>query len=206
MDPSTEKVIPVLKHLIRKVLEKVVSDLPRFQALESNGKKELESLVNLLGQRYSVLKVGRECLNWTSEGFSDLQTKLLVKISAEVDSKVDSLRKIILPLKDHHDNLSRVRTEILRLLQHQGNALDPVAISEGTPTTPPLQVMLFWIDELELQLRELYYSRLHYLESILEPDIVSPESLSGLWMQSPDLLSIMQDCEEQTRFFLEETR
>ncbi|RUS82633.1 hypothetical protein EGW08_009586 [Elysia chlorotica] len=206
MNLSSDNPIPTLMHLVRKVLEKIALDLPRFQALECDSKKELDSLINLLGQRHSVLTVGGTCLGWTSEGFACLQDKLLVKISSEVDSKVDVLKDIIQPLKDHHDHLSRSRTEILRILQYKGKSLDPVAIAEGTPTIPPLQVMLHWIDELELQLRELYYSRLHYLESILEPEVVSPESLAGLWMQSSNLLTTMQDVEEQTRFFLEDSR
>ncbi|GFR69825.1 hypothetical protein ElyMa_003768200 [Elysia marginata] len=152
---NSDRVTHSLMQRISRVLKKVVSDLPRFQTLESEGKKQIDSLVNLLEQRHSVQQV---CLDLGTPDFADLQFKLLVKISSEVNSKAVHLKEIILPLKDHHDVLSRERIEILRLLKKHGGDIDPKAMCEGTPLVPPIEVMLLWIDQLEIQLRELYPS------------------------------------------------
>ena len=63
--------------------------------METEGTKQLQSLANILGQRQSVLKVGPECLSWTKEGFPDLQVRLMVKISAEVDAKIENLKQLM---------------------------------------------------------------------------------------------------------------
>ncbi|GFN91853.1 chromosome 1 open reading frame 109 [Plakobranchus ocellatus] len=193
----------VLLQNLRRVFKKVISEFSRLKKLEVDCQRLVESLANLLSQRQAVLKVGQDGLAWSKMEFPDLQARLLVKISAEVDVKVDLLKELILPLKDHHDHVSRARTDILRLLQKHGRELNEEVMCQGSPTVPPMEVMLGWVDNLEKELRELYYCRLHYLECILEPELL-PDSLTVLWNQNADLYDILQDCEEQTRFFLEE--
>ncbi|CAG5128542.1 unnamed protein product [Candidula unifasciata] len=191
MNLTYSKPVLAIRHHLQKYLKRLFLERSKF-------------LANLLEQRECVAKV--DVLSTPiAVHFPDVQSKLLVKISSEVDSKLDKVKNLIDPLKKHHSVVNKARTDALNLIRKHPSDLDFNTLAAGEPTVPPLIIMLDWVDTIERQIREIYYTRMYYLENILSPEVVNSENLVKLWSESvPALLDTVRDCQEQSIYFLQE--
>uniref|UniRef100_A0A0B7ACP3 Uncharacterized protein n=1 Tax=Arion vulgaris TaxID=1028688 RepID=A0A0B7ACP3_9EUPU len=204
MDGKDTKPVIALKRHIQKYVQTLLSDIKEMKSRETDSKKEVASLANLLEQRECVANVDVVGLTLATL-FPDVQPRLLVNISAEVDAKLDKLKDLIEPLRRHSAVAYKARCDALTLIRKYSDDLNMHTLTAGQPTIPPLTVMLDWIDVVEKKTREIYYTRLYYLENIVDQEIVKSDCLVTLWSEDiPALLNIVQDCEEQSRYFLEE--
>ncbi|CAL1532522.1 unnamed protein product [Lymnaea stagnalis] len=202
--PSDNKSTLALKRLLHKYFKKLIAGLPLLETAEINSRKQVSSLANFLELYESLTKLDTRGMTLVSV-FPDVQAKMMVKLSAEVDAKVDGLNDLILIFKEQHDLAYKTRTDAFNLCKSNKNSLSPELMMTGQPTVPPVSSMLFHLDEVERHLREIYWSRKFYLENILDKEVVNSENLVTLWSEDiATLLNTIKDCEEQTRFFLEE--
>ncbi|XP_035824886.1 uncharacterized protein C1orf109 [Aplysia californica] len=197
--------ITAVSRRLQKYLKKLVAALPRLEKSEKEMVLEVTSLANLLEQRDCVLGSESGRLGLLSE-FPDLRSRLVVKLSQEIDGKVLSLGEHCDYLQELHAVALKGREEVAVLCHQYQQHLDPTSLRQGEATTPPLSVMLGWMVEMEVQLREQYASRQQYLASLADgAGPVTSENLPALWGEGFDqLLTLLQDCREQGKFFLAE--
>ncbi|BFZ12587.1 hypothetical protein BsWGS_15625 [Bradybaena similaris] len=204
MDSTHNKPVLAIRHHLQKYFKRLLADIKEIETKEAESKKEVDSLANLLEQMECVAKVGILCKT-IATNFPDAKSKLLVKISAEVENKLGKLKNTLEPLKKHHAVVYKARTAAFNLIRKHPDILELHTWAIGEPTVPPLVVMLDWVDTVERQMREIYYLRVYYLENIFNHEIVNSENLVTLWAQGvPSLLDTVRDYQEQSIDFLQE--
>lgn len=205
---SKQSILPgaghmALTRLLQKYLKKFVETLPKIETSEKSAKTQVASLANLIEQRNCLLKSDKE--NVLLSQFPDLQSRLLVKVSAEIDKKKYILKEYCDYLGELHTLALKGYNEATTLCKKYQHDLEFEALHNGEATTPPLHVMLTWLVALENHLREQYFSRCQYLENLGNREIVMPDTLQHIWVEDFDrLLNILYDSQEQCKYFFNE--
>ncbi|XP_059169647.1 uncharacterized protein LOC131951304 [Physella acuta] len=197
------KGVLALKRLLQRFFKKLVTGIPQLEVAETNCKKQVASLANLLEQYESTVKLDSRGMTIVTL-FPDIQTSLLVKISQEVDAKVTILQQHMTPFKELQEGAYKARTDALKLCKTYNSCLNAHDFIMGEPSIPPVAAMLNWLDDIEKQLRQYYCCRVFYLNNILDEEIINSNNLTTLWTEhSKQLFNTIKECEEKTVFFLD---
>ncbi|KAK0062750.1 hypothetical protein Bpfe_007955 [Biomphalaria pfeifferi] len=198
------KGVSALKRLMQKYFKKLISGLVGLEKCEAMCKTSVASLSNLLEQLESLLQVDTRGEMLTCQ-FPDLLSRMQVKISSEIDVKVGYILDQIEVLKKQHHLAYKVKWNVLNLCKKYKADLSHSLLTTGQPTVPPLSVMFSWIDDTERLFREIYCSRQFLLENLMDKSVLNSGNLMDLWLEGvPSLINLIKDCEEQTKYFLEE--
>jgi len=199
-----------LTRLVQKYLKKLILVLPKLQKDEQVAKKEIASLANFLEQRSSLSTAHNQEIP-ILDTFPDIQSKLLVKISSEIEVKVSALQTHCNDLANLHATALKAINEATALCQRYRDHLDLDSMRTGSATWPPLTVMLSWLVVIEKHLREQRCSRAEVLALLAQVDgssvqeVINAGNLEQLWLQEfHTLTDVLMDCREQCFHFFEE--
>ena len=213
LDKPSSAAIAALTRLLQKHLKRFVSALPKLQKDESAARKDVHSLANFLEQRISLSKAHNIPL---LTNFPDVQSKLLVKVSSEIEAKVSKLSTYCDDLQELHTSALKAVGEATALCQKYQQQLSPDVLQTGSATFPPLGVMLGWLVAIERHVREQHCSRREMLVCVARvgvthdsgmslQEVVNAENLEQLWTQDFDKLTdVLVDCREQCCYLFEE--
>jgi len=199
-----------LLRLFHRYMKKLLAIAPHLKASEAQSQKPLSSLSNLLEQQKLVYSI-KDSSNNTNvplfNTFPDAQSRLMVKLSKEIEDKVQILTELCSALQDLHTTASKGLAEATSILQRYKADLDIDKLNQGEATVPPVNVMLSWLVGVEAAAREQHCSRRYFLENIIDDGHpVSGDNLAQLWMLDFDkLIAILDDCREQSSFFLDQS-